>query len=67
MKKNSNQQLDTAFSALSMDGGPIDVNEIAEYLSIEKQSVYRKVKKHEGFKIEGGYIERVSGEESLTT
>lgn len=61
-KEKSNQEVDRAFSALS-DGGPVNVEEMAEYFSIEKQSVYRKVKKHGGFKIEGGYIKKNETEE----
>lgn len=65
-KEKSNEELATAFSAVSMDGGPIDVMEVAEYLSIEKQSVYRKVKKHNGFIIEGGYLKKVDDHEPVT-
>lgn len=56
--EKSKQELETAFSALSLNGEPIDIEEIAEYLSIEKKSVYPKVKKHKGFEIIDGMISK---------
>ncbi|MBB6725626.1 hypothetical protein H7F00_18365, partial [Proteus mirabilis] len=43
-------------SALSMDGGPVEVSEVAEYLDIARNSVYTRVKKHEKFKVEDGMV-----------
>lgn len=56
----SKRELEEAFNILSEDGGPIEVTAVADYLEIEKQSVYRKVKKHERFKAEGGYLEKIA-------
>lgn len=42
--EKSKQELETAFSVLSMDGGPVEVSQVAEYLDIDKRSVYPKVK-----------------------
>lgn len=63
LKEKSNQELDTAFSALSVDGEPIDVSEMAEYFGIEKQSVYRKVKKHDGYQIVDGTVSKKTPKE----
>lgn len=54
--EKSKQELETAFSALSMDGGPVEVSEVAEYLDIARNSVYTRVKKHEKFKVEDGMV-----------
>lgn len=62
-KEKSNQEVDTAFNLLSMDGGSVSVVDMAEYFSIEKQSVYRKVKKHGGFQISDGEIEKIQDED----
>lgn len=56
--EKSKQELETAFSALSMDGESVDINEIAEYLDIDKRSVHRKVKKHGSFKVIDGMVEK---------
>ncbi|MDG3374506.1 HTH domain-containing protein, partial [Vibrio parahaemolyticus] len=56
--EKSKQELETAFSALSMDGEPVETSEIAEYLSVSKQTVYNKVKKHENFKIIDGLLQK---------
>lgn len=56
--EKSKQELETAFSALSIDGGPIEVNEIAEYLDIARNTVYSRVKKHEGYQIIDGMVEK---------
>ena len=41
-----------------MDGEPVETSEIAEYLSVSKQTVYNKVKKHENFKIIDGLLQK---------
>ena len=58
--EKSKEELETAFTAQSIDGGPASIEEVAEYLGIEKKSLYPKVKKHKGFKIEGGYLIKVN-------
>ena len=57
--EKSKQELETAFSALSIDGGPVEVHELAEYLDMSRQSIYNKVKKHGGYKIIEGYVEKM--------
>ena len=42
-----------------MDGGPVEVSEVAEYLDMSRQSIYNKVKKHGGYKIIEGYVEKM--------
>ena len=56
--EKSKQELETAFSALSIKGESVSVEDIAEYLDISRQSIYNKVKKHETFKISEGYVEK---------
>lgn len=45
-----------------MDGGPVEVSDMIEYLDITKQSVYNRVKKHSGFKIEGGFLSKINSD-----
>lgn len=56
--EKSKQELETAFSALSMNGESVSVEDIAEYLDISRQSIYNKVKKHKFFNINEGYVEK---------
>lgn len=56
--EKSKQELETAFSALSMEGESVDVNELAEYLDIARNTVYSRVKKHEGYQIIDGMVEK---------
>ncbi len=42
--EKSKQELETAFSALSMNDESVKVEDIAEYLDISRQSIYNKVK-----------------------
>ena len=52
------KELEEAFNVLSEDGGPIEVNQIADYLELSKKSIYGRVKKHEMFEVNGGYINK---------
>lgn len=56
--EKSKRELEEAFNVLSEDGGPVDVNQIADYLEIARNTVYTRTKKHNGFKIEGGYMSK---------
>lgn len=50
------KELEEAFNILSEDGGPIEVNQIADYLELSKKSIYGRVKKHETFYVDGGLV-----------
>ena len=64
--EKSKHELETAFSALSTDGSPVSVEEIAEYLDIDKRSVHRKVKKHDRFKVVDGMVEKNTSKEETS-
>lgn len=57
--EKSQKELEEAFNILSEDGGPIEVNQIANYLDIARNTVYNRVKKHEKFQVEDGFMTRV--------
>ncbi|MDT2641194.1 AAA family ATPase [Enterococcus dongliensis] len=56
------KELEEAFNILSVDGGPIEVNQVADYLEIARNTVYTRTKKHNGFKIEGGFMTKIEKE-----
>lgn len=57
----SKQEVESAFNALSMNGGPVEVKQIADYLEIQRTAVYNRVKKIDSFKVEGGYLIKTNG------
>lgn len=64
-RSNKSQlELEAAFNALSEDGHSVEVIEIANHLNIKRQSVYRKVKKHNNFYIIDGDVKKVIEEVS---
>lgn len=54
------QELEEAFNVLSMDGGAIEVNKIADYLEVSKRAVYNRIKKSKKFSADGGMIEKTN-------
>lgn len=52
------RELEESFNILSTDGAPVEVGQLADYLEISKKSIYSRVKKHEKFEVEGGYINK---------
>lgn len=56
--EKSKRQLEEAFNILSEDGGPIEVNQIADYLDIARNTVYMRVKKHDKFQIDSGMLSK---------
>lgn len=56
--EKATKELEEAFNILSEDGGPIEVNQVADYLELSKKSIYGRVKKHKNFEVNGGYINR---------
>lgn len=43
--EKAQQELEEAFNILSMDGGPIEVNQVADYLDVKRTAIYNRVKK----------------------
>lgn len=60
--EKSKRELEEAFNVLSEDGGAVDVNQIADYLEIARNTVYSRVKKHDGFRIDDGLLEKSPSE-----
>lgn len=58
--EKSQQELEEAFNILSMDGGAIEVNKIADYLEVSKRAVYNRIKKSKNFSADGGMIEKTN-------
>jgi RecA-family ATPase len=58
--EKSQQELEEAFNILSMDGGAIEVNKIADYLEVSKRAVYNRIKKSKKFSADGGMIEKTN-------
>lgn len=56
--EKSKRELEEAFNFLSEDGLPISINDLASYFEIEKQSAYRKVKKHKEFVAVDGMVSK---------
>ncbi len=56
--EKTKQELEEAFNILSEGGEPVEPKAIAEYLEIAKSTVYARIRKHEGFKIIDGLIEK---------
>lgn len=56
--EKAQQELEEAFNILSMDGGPIEVNQVADYLDVKRTAIYNRVKKVESFVIEDGMIRK---------
>lgn len=56
--EKAQKEVEEAFNILSEDGSPLEVGEVAEYLSLKRNTVYMRVKKMNNFKIVGGYLEK---------
>lgn len=61
-REKSNNEFIQAFEKLSPNGEPIPVMDVANYLKIRRESLYRKVKKIPGFQIDVGVIVRLNDE-----
>ncbi|MCM6932012.1 AAA family ATPase [Enterococcus italicus] len=59
-KEKSLKELEGAFDLLNTKGDGVDVNKLASYLGIARESLYRKIKKFEGFEISSGVVERIN-------
>lgn len=60
--EKTKKELEEAFNMLSEDGSPVEVNQIADYLEVARNTVYSRVKKHELFSVEGGYLSKTKNE-----
>ncbi|MCI1904606.1 MAG: AAA family ATPase [Enterococcaceae bacterium] len=56
--EKTKRQLEEAFNILSENGGPVEVNAIADYLEVARNTVYSRVKKHEKFSITDGFLSK---------
>lgn len=56
--EKSKRELEESFNMLTENNEPVDVNELALYFGIAKESVYRKVKKHDSFEIVDGFVSK---------
>lgn len=56
--EKAQKEVEEAFNILSEDGSPLEIGEVAEYLSLKRNTVYMRVKKMNNFKIVGGYLEK---------
>ena len=50
--------LDTAFDACNMEGRPVAVSELAQYLGVTEKTVRNRLKEHGGFWVDGGQVGR---------
>ena len=55
-KQHSKNELDKAFSELSLNGEPVEIGLIADWLGIHIKSVYRKVKNHSDYETVDGLV-----------
>lgn len=63
--EKSKKELEEAFNILSIDGDVIDVNQVADYLNVARNTVYNRVKKHEKFSITDGMVSKNKTNESV--
>lgn len=58
----SKREFEEAFNILSEDGKPVNVNQIADYLDIARNTVYSRIKKHEKFECDNGEVLKIEKE-----
>lgn len=56
------KELEEAFNVLSEDSSSIEAGQLADYLELSKSALYKRVKKHEKFKVDGGYVSKNKSE-----
>ncbi|MGG5346895.1 AAA family ATPase [Enterococcus sp. AZ020] len=54
--EKAKKELEEAFNILSENGDSVEVGQLSDYLDIARSTVYTRVKKHESFKAEDGFI-----------
>jgi RecA-family ATPase len=53
-KQERKESLETAFDALNDGENPVTVDELSEYMGVDKRTVWRRIKEHGGYKTEKG-------------
>ena len=54
--EKTQQELEEAFNVLSVDDGPVELMEVANYLDIKKTALYNRIRRSMKFKTVGGYL-----------
>lgn len=62
--EKTKQELEEAFNVMSDHGNAVDLNQIANYLEVTKKTVYGRVKKHEGFHVIDGMVEKTNANDN---
>ena len=57
-REERKSSLDTAFDACNMEGSPVAVSELAQYLGVTEKTVRNRLKEHGGFWVDGGQVGR---------
>lgn len=57
-REERKSSLDTAFDACNMEGRPVAVSELAQYLGVTEKTVRNRLKEHGGFWVDGGQVGR---------
>lgn len=61
--EKANYELDKAFNELSSQGDAVHVNDLAAYLKIARETVYKKIKNSNTFQVNVGIVERKNNRE----
>lgn len=61
--EKTQQELEEAFNVLSVDGGPVEISALADYLEISKRAVYNRIKKHNMFKAQASYLYKTNDDD----
>ena len=62
--EKTQQELEEAFNVLSVDGGPVELMEVANYLDIKKTALYNRIKRSQKFKSDSGYIYKTNNKDN---
>lgn len=60
--EKANYELDKAFNELSSQGDAVHVNDLAAYLKIARETVYKKIKNSNTFQVNVGIVERINNQ-----
>ena len=61
--EKTQQELEEAFNVLSVDGGPVELMEVANYLDIKKTALYNRIRRSMKFKTVGGYLYKTNDDD----
>lgn len=62
--EKTQQELEGAFNVLSVDGEPVELMEVANYLDIKKTALYNRIKRSQKFKSDSGYIYKTNDKDN---